>query len=111
MRVNPVTAADRANVRRKRPPTGEAGGDEQHPDFASNLPVPVQPVLEQEQAAFATSYYPNSVFLAHLIAARDNDPQTRTFRRTEPLRGVDSYRATAALPRQRAAGHLLKTER
>ncbi|POF32766.1 hypothetical protein [Roseibium marinum] len=110
MRVNPVTSADRANVRRKRPPTGETASEHQ-PDFASNLPVPVQPVLEQEQAAFATRYYPNSVFLAHLIATRDNDPQTRTFRRVEPLRGVDSYRATAALPRQRAAGHLLKTER
>ncbi|PVB61253.1 hypothetical protein [Labrenzia sp. 011] len=97
-------------MRRRRPSKGETES-EQRPDVSSCLPVPVQPVLEQEQAAFSSRYYPNSIFLAHLIATRDGDPQTRTFRRTEPLRGVDSYRATAALPRQRAAGFLLKTER
>lgn len=109
MRVTPVTSAVRANVRRKRPSKGET--ETEQTSFASYLPVPLQPALEREQAAFSTRYRPNSIFLAHLIAARDGDPQNRTRRRAEPLQGVNSYRATAALPRQRPAGHLLKTER
>ncbi|MCX2724947.1 hypothetical protein [Roseibium salinum] len=84
---------------------------ERQTDFASHLPVPLQPVLEREQQVFSTRYRPNSVFLAHLIATRDGEPQTRVRRRAEPVHGVNTYRAVAALPRQRAAGHLLKTER
>lgn len=110
MRVNPVTSAGRANVRRKRPSVGETETERQK-DFASHLPVPLQPAFEREQKAFATHYRPNSVFLAHLIATRDGEPQTRLRRQTEPLNGINSYRETAALPRQRSAGHLIKTER
>gem|GEM_PF-1585409 len=111
MRVNPVTSAGRANVRRKRPSVGETESERQS-TFAAHLPVPLeQPVLEQQQDAFTGRYRPNSIFLAHLIATRDGEPQTRLRRQTEPLTGVNSYRATAALPRQRGAGHVLKTER
>lgn len=110
MRVNPVPSTGHANVRRKRKFVDEPENGRQS-EFAANLPVPVEPVLERQQEAFVSSYRPNSVFLAHLIATRDNEPQTRTLRRTEPGNGVNSYRETAALPRQRAAGHLLKTER
>jgi len=110
VRVNPVTSAGRANVRRKRPSSGEVETG-RGKDFAAYLPVPVQPDLEREQAAFTTRYYPNSVFLAHLIATRDGEPQARSLGQTGPVTGVNSYRATAALPRQRTAGHLLNTER
>ncbi len=110
MRVTPATSANRANVRRKRPATGDADA-ERGTSFATYLPEPVQPALEREQDAFFARYRPNSVFLAHLIATRDGDPQTRFRRQAEPLHGVNTYRATAALPRQRAAGHLLRTER
>ncbi len=110
MRVNPVTSAGRANVRRKRPSIGETESERQN-SFASYLPVPVQPALEREQVAFAARYRPNSIFLAHLIATRDSELKTRTRRQTDALDSINTYRATAALPRQRAAGHLLKTER
>ena len=110
MRVTPVTSAGRANVRRQRPSSGEEENGRQT-DFASYLPVPVEPELEREQQTFSTRYRPNSIFLAHLIATRDGEPQTRFRRQAEPLAGINSYRATAALPRRRAAGHLLKTER
>lgn len=110
MRVNPVTSAGRANVRRKRPSVGETESERQS-TFASHLPATLEPVLERQQEAFTGRYRPNSIFLAHLIATRDGEPQTRSRRQTEPLNGVNTYRATAALPRQRGAGHVLKTER
>ncbi|MCV0428063.1 MAG: hypothetical protein K5905_21620 [Roseibium sp.] len=84
---------------------------ERNVDFAAQLPVPLQPVLESEQEAFSTRYRPNSAFLAHLIATRESEPDTRQYSQIAPLSGVNSYRATAALPRQRPAGHVLKTER
>ncbi|WP_428641897.1 hypothetical protein [Roseibium sp.] len=108
--MNPVTSANRANVRRKRPSTGEQDAEPRN-SFASHLPEPLQPALERDHDAFTGRYHPNSIFLAHLIATRDGDPQTRTRRQAEPLHGVNTYRATAALPRQRAAGHVLRTER
>ena len=110
MRVNPVSSAGRAKVRRKRPSVGETESERQA-TFAAYLPVPVEPELEREQIAYSARYRPNSIFLAHLIATRDGEPQTRFRRQTEPLTGINSYRATAALPRQRPAGRLLKTER
>jgi hypothetical protein len=110
VRVNPVTSAGRANVRRKRSSIGETE-TERKANFASHLPVPVQPTLEQTQEAFATHYRPNSAFLAHLIATRDSEIHASQYRQSETLSGVNTYRATAALPRQRSAGHLLSTER
>ena len=110
MRVNPVTSAGRANVRRKRPATGETASERQN-SFAAHLPVQAQPVLERDQQAFTSRYRPNSIFLAHLIATRDFDIQAGAPRPDESLNGTNSYRAVAALPRRRAAGHLLKTER
>lgn len=111
MRVNPVTSAGRANVRRKRPSMGETESERRKNSFASHLPAPLQPALERDQEAFTSRYRPNSVFLAHLIATRDFDIQAGAPRPDESLNGTNSYRAVAALPRRRAAGHLLKTER
>lgn len=110
MRVNPVSSAGRAKVRRKRPSVGETESERQA-TYSAQLPVPVEPELEREQITFTERYRPNSIFLAHLIAARDAELHTRLRRQTEPLTGVNSYRATAALPRLRPAGRLLKTER
>jgi len=110
VRVNPVTSAGRANVRRKRPSMGETES-ERRTGFAAHLPVPAQPELEREQEAFTSRYRPNSIFLAHLIATRDFDIHAGSPRPDESLNGSNSYRAVAALPRRRPAGHLLKTER
>lgn len=109
MRVNPVSSAGRANVRRKRPSVGETETERQA-SFAAHLPVPEHPALERDQEAFSTRYRPNSVFLAHLIATRDYDIQAGAPLPSDTLNGANSYRAVAALPRRRATGHLLKTE-
>lgn len=111
MRVNPVTSAGRANVRRKRPSVGETESERRTGEFARHLPEPLQPALERDQAAFTSRYRPNSIFLAQLIATRDYDLEAGMPRPDESLNGANSYRAVAALPRRRAAGHLLKTER
>lgn len=97
-------------MRRKRPSTGEAQGEERK-SFAAHLPVPVQPDLDREQAAYLDRYRPNSVFLAHLIATRDSAVSMSGGEQSAALTGANSYRATAAMPRRRAAGHLLNTER
>lgn len=110
MRVNPVTSAGRANVRRKRPSVGETESERQT-GFSGYLPAPEEPVLDRAQDAYVGRYRPNSIFLAHLIATRDGDIQLQQHSRDAALTGVNSYRATAALPRQRDTGHLIKTER
>ncbi|WP_299477987.1 hypothetical protein [uncultured Roseibium sp.] len=112
MRVNPVSATSRSNVRRRRPATGEARAEAQ-PDFAGYLPPPpsTEPEHGRSQDALFTHYHPNSVFLAHLIATRDGELYPRPRRKTVPEICSEAYRATAALPRQRLAGHLIKTHR
>lgn len=110
MRVNPVTSAGRASIRRKRPSVEETQA-ERATELASHVPVATEPDLERAQEAFTDRYRPNSVFLAHLIATRDADLTMRNPRAYEALSGINTYRATAALPRQREAGHILSTER
>jgi hypothetical protein len=44
--------------------------------------------------------YRQAAFLAHLIAAKDQLPQTRERRRAEPAEAIAAYRATAALTDQ-----------
>ncbi|MTI07471.1 hypothetical protein E1180_18380 [Roseibium denhamense] len=97
-------------MRRKRPAGGQSTSERQS-SFAAHLPTPAEPVLERKQDAFARRYRPNSAFLAHLIATHDADLDQRSGLALEPENGIQSYRATAALPRQRGAGHILKTER
>lgn len=108
MRVNPVSALGRSIVKRKRPEPAETG-TRPEAEKAFAVPVPVEPQVARDTAGLSARYLPNSIFLAHLIATRDFEPQTRFKRQTEPERGSESYRATAALPRQRAAGYLLST--
>lgn len=110
MRVNPVSATGRSIVRRQRPSSGETQG-ERRTDFAGFLPPPPEAEVRAEQDTFYTHYHPNSVFLAHLIASREYDIQMRPRHKSVPELCSDAYRATAALPRKRATGHLIKTDR
>ncbi|MBO0346796.1 hypothetical protein J0X15_16335 [Roseibium sp. CAU 1637] len=66
--------------------------------------------IEREHDAFIARYRPNAPFLAHLIATRDGDPQTRFKRTTEPEIGTSKYRETAARPRRREVGHVISKE-
>ena len=110
MRVNPVSATGRSNVRRRRPFSGETD-PESRTGFAAHLPVPLDPVLERAEETVPSRYRPNSAFLAHLIAAREIDILPGGRAKTVPELCSDAYRSTAALPRRRAAGHVIKTAR
>lgn len=109
MQINPVPALGRSNVKRKRPFPGEAEGERRTVERA-NLPVPVQPVHSTQDVPFPDRYYPNSVFLAHLIATRDAERHAPHGWQTAPGPGTAAYRATAALPRKRDAGHVISSD-
>lgn len=110
MRVNPVSATGRSIVRRQRPSSGETQSGSQG-DFAGFLPPPPETEHRNEPETFFRDYHPNSVFLAHLLASGEVELEERPRRRSVPELCSDAYRATAALPRQRAAGHLVRTDR
>ncbi|WP_417671238.1 hypothetical protein [Roseibium sp.] len=94
---------------RRRRRGDENGTPRQDTPFQVQLVVTENPV-EQEHDRFVARYRPNATFLAHLIATRDGDPQTRFKRQTEPEIGTSRYRETAASPRKRAAGHVIAME-
>ncbi len=56
--------------------------------------IPLAPVPELSERQ---SGYRNASFLAHLIATKDQHPQTRERRRAEPGEALAAYRATVAL--------------
>ncbi len=105
MRIEPVKALGRSNMKRKRRfQDDRKPAREEHP-FEVQL-VPVENRAEEAHDQFIARYRPNATFLAHLIATRDGDPQTRFKRQTDPEIGTSRYRETAASPRKRQAGHL-----
>ncbi len=58
----------------------------------------VTPVVAREHDA-ATRYRP-AEFLAHLIAMKEQHPQTRERRRVAPREAIAAYRAVAAMTRR-----------
>ncbi|WP_208999119.1 hypothetical protein [Roseibium sediminis] len=110
LRVDPVSALGRSTVRRKRRSVAETETERFAPRQPEHLPVATQAPEPIERVDLNARYRPNSVFLAHLIATRDQFPQTRYRRQREPEHGADVYRATAARPRQREVGHVVSTE-
>ncbi len=67
---------------------------EQHSD--SRALVALTPVVTPAPAA----NYRQAVFLAHLIAVKDQLPQTRERRRAEPSEVIAAYRAVEAMTRR-----------
>jgi len=110
LRVEPVATVGRFRERRKRRSVDETENERFVPKAPQTLPAITQAPEQTERTELNSRYRPNSVFLAHLIATRDEFPQTRFKRRREPEHGADVYRATAALPRLRDVGHVLSTE-
>lgn len=109
MRVNPVPAIGRSIVKRKRPSVGETESERRvHMDL--DLPVVVEPRRAHQENAFADQYHVDAAFMAHLIATRDAELQPRTGWQMEPQIGASVYRATAASPRKREAGHVLSAD-
>lgn len=56
--------------------------------------VAIDPLSDLSQRPAGYRYAP---FLAHLVATKDQHPQTRERRRAEPNDALAAYRATAAL--------------
>jgi hypothetical protein len=65
------------------------------PAEESRALVPVTPVTADGRDR--SSHYRSAPFLAHLIATKDQHPQTRERRRVEPRDAVAAYRSIAAL--------------
>ncbi|MDX5594978.1 hypothetical protein [Pseudovibrio sp. SPO723] len=122
MRVTRLTAsteyhADRATVRRG--PTLRAA----HQHRATHVPnrphrsgralVPVDgtpsdgATAQEDNLGQIVSYRSNAPFVAHLIAVRDKDPQTREKRRADPQTSSMSYKATFKSTRRFGCGRIL----
>lgn len=108
MRINPVNAYGQSQYRREanRPGRPEDASNTT-PSTDRQLPVAVEPARRTEPVRHHVRYRPDAAFLAHLIATRDGDPQTRFKRTAASEYGADRYRATAASPRKRAVGHVI----
>jgi hypothetical protein len=65
------------------------------PAEESRALVPVTPVTADSRDL--SPHYRPAAFLAHLIATKDQHPQTRERRRVEPHDAVTAYRTVAAL--------------
>ncbi len=110
MRIEPIKSQGRFKLghrRRRRREEDSFPHPERQPQAQL---VPLEPRIEEQHDRFVSRYRPNATFLAHLIATRDGDPQTRYRRQTEPEIGTSRYRETAASPRKRAAGHVIAIE-
>jgi len=68
-----------------------------HENRGSAPPSPAVVPLTQEARDSATPSYRPAAFLAHLIAMRDQAPQTRERRRATPGDATAAYRAAARL--------------
>ena len=91
MRIGQITTTD------SRPKGMSAQGADLAPAGASRALVALTPA--------AATYKPSeshrqAAFLAHLIATKDQLPQTRERRRAEPAEAIAAYRAGAALTDQ-----------
>ncbi|MEJ8476339.1 hypothetical protein [Roseibium algae] len=113
MRIEPVKTLGRSNLKRRGwywDDDRRENRREKHPFQIALVPTETNR-LEEEQDRFTGRYRPNSTFLTHLIANRDNDEaQTNFMRQTASAIGTSRYRETAASPRKRAVGHLIAIE-
>ncbi|MTI44095.1 hypothetical protein E1178_10800 [Roseibium hamelinense] len=94
---------------KRKQPADEKEQERQRPKRDFKAPLVVEPAIVREHNIYTKGFRPNSVFIAHLIATRDRDPQTRTNWRVDPQEGNDTYREIAARPRRRQAGHVVST--
>ncbi|NVK34320.1 MAG: hypothetical protein HWE23_07560 [Rhodobacteraceae bacterium] len=96
-------------MRRKRPFQDETHIEEE-PRTPFQPPVIAGPRIEREHEEFIAFYMPDASFMAHLIAARDQDTQTLSARQSAQELGSDQYRQTAASPRKRRPGHVIAVD-
>jgi len=88
MRIGAITTAGSRQGGRPAP------GAEAAPAGESRALVALMPAAATHQP---TGSHRQAAFLAHLIATKDQLPQTRERRRAEPAEAIAAYRAMAAL--------------
>jgi hypothetical protein len=76
--------------------SGSFAGDAERHDAPSDSHALVVTAVAETARPPIASYRP-AAFLAHLIATKDQLPQTRDRRRAEPHEAIAAYRAAAAL--------------
>ncbi|GGB39405.1 hypothetical protein GCM10011316_09300 [Roseibium aquae] len=89
----------------------EGRDHDRHAEIDRRVPAIVAVQDPGDHPPLPARYRPNAVFLAHLIAMKEDFPQTRTYRRETPDVGTRAYRTTSALPRRRECGRLVSTVR
>lgn len=109
MRIEPVKAYGRTNMRRKRP-SGDKEQSSQEERTSFHPPVPVEPVIERVHEEFIAAYLPNAAFMTHLIATRENEIETIAAGEAAQSFGSSHYRQTAASPRRRRPGHVITVD-
>jgi len=87
--VNASTFRQSESNARSGEPDGVAADRPESRALVSLAPLPHAPEIQ--------AGYRNAAFLAHLIATKDQHPQTRERRRAEPNEALAAYRATVAL--------------
>jgi len=90
-----VRGSSPADAVTSRPIPRRRATDARVKPVASRALVPVEPVQDAQRAGLTTGR-PEAPFLAHLIATREQLPQTRARRRAEPQDVVNHYAAALA---------------
>jgi hypothetical protein len=77
--------------------TGQAGGGPAPAGSESRALVALTPASAERERA---TLYRQPAFLAHLLAVKDQHPQTRERRRATPQEAIAAYRAADALTKR-----------
>ena len=91
MRIGEVNGSE---FRQPHPEVSTPDNDNESTASESRALVALDPLQGRAANAAGHRYAP---FLAHLVATKDQHPQTRERRRAEPADALAAYRATVAL--------------
>ncbi|MXN64987.1 hypothetical protein GR183_08715 [Stappia sp. GBMRC 2046] len=110
MRIDPIARTNaRQDVARENTGRDENLKTAERVSSRKNLPVSTFSGKTEtaDPAAPFRRYRPNSAFLTQLIAVREDWPDVRVRRRTEPEAAIRLYRETEASPRRMQAGRTI----
>lgn len=119
--IAPISGAGASTVNRRarsrdrhvEPTSASEQGARQRPENAPIAPDRALVANEQTTQRASTNkrtahLHGDAAFLTHLIATRENLPQTRVRRRAEPEQSVAAYATTARSTVHMSAGRILK---
>lgn len=89
-----LTEVNGPQFRQSRPEMNTPQQSSEATESESRALIALDPLRGRPQQMTAHRYAP---FIAHLVATKDQHPQTRERRRADPVDAMAAYRATAAL--------------